>query len=184
MTFQVHLRSELDTLSYLIAADHGREAAVIDPTEDCLEAYAELGRRLGFRLRWSLETGAVAASAKAAQRLHEQTGCTRVVPCDVHRDGPVVRVGHLDRLDAAGLAVHVLGRPGCVQRSVAYHVGDRVFVGCTDVRGDAVLAALPADTLVYRAVPQRGAHLGLLALERGVSSPARARWRAQARTLL
>ena len=176
--FHVHFRGELDTLSYVVALDRGRDAIVIDPTEDCLEAYVALCRRLGYRLRYCLETGAVSASAKAAGRLAEQVGCRRIVPCDAFTAGPVVRVGHGDHLDLAGLVVEVIGRPGRVQREVSYRIDDRVFVGASEVRAHPQLRALPVDTLVYRAVEHRGTHLGLLGLEVGASASERARWRA------
>jgi glyoxylase-like metal-dependent hydrolase (beta-lactamase superfamily II) len=179
--FQVHFRSETGTYSYLIATDRGHEALVVDPTEDCLESYAQLCDRLGYRLRYVLETGVVAESAKAAFALEDQWGCRRVVPCDAFRVGDVVRVGHADRLQLAGLTLDVIGRPGCVQRSVAYAIEDRVFIGSGEVRGDPRLRQLPADTLIYRAIPRRGTNLGLLGLELGSSWRDRALFRAKRR---
>jgi hypothetical protein len=179
--FQVHFRSEMGTYSYLIANDRGQEAAVIDPTEDCLEAYAELCDRLDYRLRYALETGIVPASAKASVQLEEQQDCRRVVPCDAFRAGNVLRVGHEDRLQLVGLSFDVIGRPGFVQRSVSYSVEDRVFIGAGEVRGDAALQSLPVDTLVYRSLPRRGTNLGLIGLELGTTSRDRAQWRAAQR---
>ncbi|MBW2696973.1 MAG: hypothetical protein JRE70_10920 [Deltaproteobacteria bacterium] len=179
--FQVHFRSDTGTYSYLVGTDRGHEALVIDPTEDCLEAYTKLCDRLGFRLRYALETGVVAASVKAGVRLEDQWGCRRVVPCDAFRAGDLLRVGHEDRLQIVGLGFEVIGRPGHVQRTVSYSVQDRVFVGAGEVRDDPGLQVLPVDTLVYRSIPRRGTNLGLLGLELGSSSRERARWRAAQR---
>jgi hypothetical protein len=154
MMFQVHFRNEVGHFSYVLASRDGDEALVIDPVEDRLEVYAELMDRLGYRLRYTLETGSVPESAKAAMRLCDQLGGSRVVPCDADPQGPAIRVGHGDVLRLAGLDVEAIGRIARPELS------------------------LPGDTLVYRSQEVRGTHFSLLALEAGATLLERACWRA------
>jgi glyoxylase-like metal-dependent hydrolase (beta-lactamase superfamily II) len=161
----------------VVATDRGDGATVIDPTDDHLDSYAKLCDRLGYRLRYTLETGFVLPAAKASVRLEDRFGVRRIVPCDAYREGEVLRVGHRDSLRLADLDVEVIGRPGHVQLSVSYRMADRVFVGAGETRDDPSFCELSSDTLVYRSIPRRGTNLGLLGLERGASMRDRTAWR-------
>jgi hypothetical protein len=178
MMFQVHFRNEVGHFSYVLASRDGDEALVIDPVEDRLEVYAELMDRLGYRLRYTLETGSVPESAKAAMRLCDQLGGSRVVPCDADPQGAAIRVGHGEVLRLAGLDVEAIGRIARPNQAISYYVGESVFVGACDLRREAELLSLPGDTLVYRSQEVRGTHFSLLALEAGATLLERACWRA------
>jgi hypothetical protein len=176
--FQVHFRNELGYYSYVLASREGDEALIVDPVDDRLETYAEMLDRLGYRLRYTLETGSVPESGKAAHRLCEALGGSRVVPCDSHGVGSRIRVGHGDILRLAGLDVEAVGRIGMPNRSLSYRIGESVFVGSRDLRQEPELLALPADSLIYRSQEIRGTHFGMLALETGATIPERECWRA------
>jgi len=59
MIFQFHFRGSDSTYSYLVASSESNEAIVVDPLEECIDDYVALLEKLGYDLRYSLDTGAV-----------------------------------------------------------------------------------------------------------------------------
>jgi glyoxylase-like metal-dependent hydrolase (beta-lactamase superfamily II) len=178
MIFQAHFRSDSGDYSYLIASVKTRQAAVIDPHGDSLDACERLLESLEFDLRYTLQTGGVKDSPAAAAALRRRFGASTVVPSDAGAGGAMIRVGHGDVLCLGDLDVETLGRPGLPNRRVAYRLDDRVFTGAACVRGESAILCLPPETLVYRSCQVRGSHFGLLALEAGPSAFDHERWRS------
>jgi glyoxylase-like metal-dependent hydrolase (beta-lactamase superfamily II) len=176
MIFQVHFKSGDGSYSYVVAACDSEEAILIDPTEDCIEGYAQLLARLDYTLRYTLETGSVRGASKTARKLSDEWGCSAVVPCDAQRGGSVIRVGHRDELRLARLGIDVVGRPGGLQQEVSFRVDDRIFTGALIIRGEDEIRALPSDTLVYRSREVRGSNFGLLGIESGSGLRDRESW--------
>jgi glyoxylase-like metal-dependent hydrolase (beta-lactamase superfamily II) len=179
MIFQFHFCSDDESYSYVVGSSTSRDALIVDPVEGCIDDYTDLLARLGYALRHTIETGAVARTELAATYLSGKFGSGSVVPMGAERRGTPMRVEHGDLLHVGGLEVEVVGRPGEASPAVSYRIGDRVFVGTRQVRDEPTLLALPSDLLVYRARRLRGTHFGLLGLEAGSAMRERDRWRAR-----
>ncbi len=177
MIFQFHFSGDDETYSYVVGSSESRDAVIVDPAEACIDEYADLLGRLGYRLRYTLETGALAKSELAANYLAGKWQSQRVVPLHADVGGAPLRVDHGDRLRLVGLDIEVIGRPGEATGAVSYRIGDRVFVGARQVCDEAALLGLPGDLLVYRSRRLRGTHFGLLGLEAGAAPVDRDRWR-------
>lgn len=178
MVFQVHFRSEIGEYSYLLACVRSREAIIIDPQRDSLEAYEQVLSNRDLDLRYTLRTGEAAESVAAADALRRRWRSSRVVPADSVVAGAVIRVGHGDLLCVGDIEIECLGRPGRPNRSLSYRVGDRVFTGAACIRSEEAILDLPPETLIHRSCEVRGSHFGLLALEAGASLFEREEWRA------
>jgi len=169
MLFQLQFQSRRGAFSYLVGAIDSDEAILIDPVEECFDCYAQLLARLDYTLRYTLETGSVEGSDRAASELSNRWGCSSVVPCDGHRDGQVIRVGHGDELRLAQLCIEVVGEPGRRQDTASFLVDDRAFVGSAAIQSKAQLLDLPVETLIYRSRSVRGTNFGLIGLEAGAA---------------
>lgn len=176
MIFQAQFKNGSGTYTYLIASTTSREAIVIDPVAEAGETLAELLENLDLELVYALETGALSLEDSSAEALRRRFGCPVVGPCDGQRSVHASPVGHGDELLLGDFSVQVIGRPGGRNVSVAYRIGDRVFVGERSPRHEPALRALPLDTWICRTRDARGTGQSLLALEMGASRRARARW--------
>lgn len=186
------------TWTHLLADPVQRVAAIIDPVwvydpvsgladSAFVEGVLAAADASGYRVEWILETHAHADHLTAADLLRRRTGariaCGRGI-CDVQRTfAAIFNLGDLpcdgsqfDRLLAEGdvirlgdLEIEVIETPGHTADSVAYRVGDAVFVGdtlfapgfgtarCDFPGGDAGLLfdsierihRLPPDTRIY-----------------------------------
>jgi glyoxylase-like metal-dependent hydrolase (beta-lactamase superfamily II) len=148
------------TWTHLLADRGQRVAAIIDPVwvydpvsgladSSFIESVLAAAESAGYRVEWILETHAHADHLTAADLLRRRTGariaCGRGIcavqqtfaaifnlgdlPCDGRQfdrlliEGDVIRLGGLD--------IEVIETPGHTADSVAYRVGDAVFVGDT-----------------------------------------------------
>ena len=170
MIFRQLFEPQSSAYTYLIACEHSREAALIDPVLETVERDLQLLEELGLTLRYTIETHIHADHVTGASRLRERTGCRCALPEKsgaVHVDVPV-REGESIRIGS--LEIEPLYTPGHTDDHHAYYVdgGTRVFTGdallidgCgrTDFQnGDAAtlyrsvhdkIFALPGETLVY-----------------------------------
>ncbi|MCB9663238.1 MAG: MBL fold metallo-hydrolase [Alphaproteobacteria bacterium] len=168
MIFRQLFDPETSTYTYLVADETTREAALVDPVLEHVDAYVALLDQLGLRLVWALDTHVHADHVTGAGALRERLGAKTVVGeganvacADVHAaHGQVFRVGDLE--------LEARLTPGHTSADVVYVMRDRVFTGdtlfiggCgrTDFQqGDAGrlydglhanVFSLPPDTLVY-----------------------------------
>jgi glyoxylase-like metal-dependent hydrolase (beta-lactamase superfamily II) len=177
------------TYTYLLADADTREAVLIDPVIEELEAYVALLAELGLTLRLTLETHLHADHVTAAASLRDRLGSKVGIQADAGasgadlwlRDGDVVRIG--------SIGIEVRATPGHTDGCVSYHVGDRVFTGdalliggCgrTDFQQGSAerlhesvttrIFTLPDDTLVYPAHDYRGRTVSTVKEERGTNA--------------
>jgi sulfur dioxygenase len=163
------------TYTYLVADPDTREAALIDPVLEHVDAYVTLLGQLGLTLRFTLETHVHADHVTAGGALRDRVGSRTVGHASAGaacadlgvRDGDVVRVG--------ALRIVVAETPGHTDGCLSFVMEDRVFTGdalliggCgrTDFQqGDAAklydslhrqIFLLPPDTLVYPGHDYRG----------------------------
>jgi glyoxylase-like metal-dependent hydrolase (beta-lactamase superfamily II) len=156
---QPFFHADSSTWSYVVADAESGRAAVIDPALDFDPKAARTGtrsvdsviawvRERGFALDWILETHAHADHLSAAQHVKRQLGGKVAIGagiCAVQEtfapifgldDGFARDGSQFDRLFAdgetfrvGGIAAQVIAVPGHTADSVAYLVGDALFVG-------------------------------------------------------
>jgi len=178
--------AESSTFTYILAAQDGHDAVIIDPVDrHCERDLAHLAR-LGLKLAYVLETHAHADHVTSAGRLRERTGAQAAVPsgCGIAPaevqldDGDTVRFG-------GGEEIRVLHTPGHTAGSVSFlwrgnvFTGDTLLIdGCgrTDFQGgsagslyDSVtckLFTLPDATLVWPAHDYKGQSVSTIGWEK------------------
>jgi glyoxylase-like metal-dependent hydrolase (beta-lactamase superfamily II) len=144
MLFRQFFDRESSSYTYLLADEHTREAAIVDPVLENVDAYLELMGQLGLGLVRVFDTHVHADHVTGASVLRERTGARTVsghagAACaDLNAEpGAIVRVG--------GLALRVLATPGHTDDSVSYLLVDPVHA---EVPGDRVFTG---DALLIRA---------------------------------
>jgi len=178
--------AESSTYTYILAAQDGNDAVIIDPVDrHCERDLAHLAR-LGLKLAYVLETHAHADHVTSAGRLRERTGARAAVPsgCGIAPaelqldDGDTVRFG-------AHEAIRVLHTPGHTAGSVSFLWRDNLFSGdtllidgCgrTDFQGGSAAAlydsihgklfTLPGATRVWPAHDYKGQSVSTIDWER------------------
>lgn len=161
--------------TYLIACQHARKAALVDPLSENIERYIALLAYFGYRLQAVIDTHTHADFRSGCFEIAELTGAKvykhRSAPqpnVDVHvGDGTVFAVGQIP--------IKVLHTPGHTPDSISLYFQDRVLTGDTllihgtgrtDLAGgdagaqyDSItekLFTLPDETLVFPGHDYRG----------------------------
>ena len=193
MVFRQLFDPESGTLSYLVADDETRKAALIDPVLASVERDLALVKELGLTLEIVLETHVHADHVTSASVLRERSGARMVVGAAGPRcadlqvgDGAILPLGRLAfRVLATpghsedGVSLLLVNRDRLEQPGACVFTGDTLLVrGCgrTDLPGgDAgrlydsitrVLFALPDDTLVFPAHDYEGNRITSIGEER------------------
>ncbi|MFN7144257.1 MAG: MBL fold metallo-hydrolase [Myxococcota bacterium] len=188
MIFRQLFEPVSSTYTYLLADAATREALLIDPVIEEVEAYAALLAEQGLTLKLTLETHVHADHVTAASALRERFGSRTVVKrgagadCADHQadDGDVVRLGRI--------TLEVRATPGHTDGCVSYVADDRVFTGdalliggcgrtdfqqgCAERLYESVttrLFTLPPDTLVYPAHDYKGRTVSTIKEERATN---------------
>jgi len=178
--------AESSTYTYILAAQDGNDAVIIDPVDRHTERDLAHLARLGLKLAYVLETHAHADHVTSAGRLRERTGARAAVPsgCGIApaelqlNDGDTVRFG-------AAEAIRVLHTPGHTAGSVSFLWRDNLFSGdtllidgCgrTDFQGGSAAAlydsihgklfTLPGATRVWPAHDYKGQSVSTIGWER------------------
>jgi len=168
MLIQEEFYSESGSYSYLLGMKGARGKILIDPTEDCLEAYARRLGRVGRDRVFTLETGSVANSCHGSLAVARRWRTRRVVPCDLYPGADLLAVGHGDTMRLAGMLVEVVGRVGRVNEAVSYRIADRVFVGDRLAHQEPELLMLSPETQVYRSYCDPGENRDRVITAQGV----------------
>ncbi|HKJ22744.1 MAG TPA: MBL fold metallo-hydrolase, partial [Gammaproteobacteria bacterium] len=161
--------------TYLIACEHTRKAALVDPVHEQINRYLAMLAYYGCTLEAVLDTHTHADHRSACADLSDHTGAR----IHMHENAPQPRVHvHLhdgQELAVGDVAIKVLYTPGHTPDSVSYCLRDRVLTGDTLLiggtgrtdfaGGDAgdqydsitrTLFTLPDETLVFPAHDYRG----------------------------
>ncbi|MEN8719855.1 MAG: MBL fold metallo-hydrolase [Oceanococcaceae bacterium] len=177
MLFRQMFEPESSTYTYILASGAGREALIIDPVKEQLEAYLRVISDLDLKLVRAIDTHTHADHVTALGDLRERTGCITLMgeftkaECvsDSVRDG--------DRIDIDGIRLRSVYTPGHTDESFSFVLEDNraVFTGDvllirgsgrTDFQGgdpgksyDSItqrLFTLPDATTVYPAHDYKG----------------------------
>lgn len=153
--------------AYVVTDAASREALVVDPRLDQVEAIRERLRARGATLRWVVDTHTHADHLTGARTLAEREGAELLAHARSRLEAPARRVQGGDVVRLGGTPVEVLDAPGHTPDSLALHVdghlftGDALFVGGagrTDFLGGSAsdlfdtlrrFEALPEDTVVH-----------------------------------
>lgn len=160
--------SQTFTFTYIVAADFGKEAIIIDPVDSKVEQYIKLLKELGLTLKYVFDTHVHADHITAAGKLRELTGCTTLLGEETGAACVSKTVADGEKILIEGVEFTVLRTPGHTQDSYCLYTtgmvftGDTLFIrgtGRTDFQaGNPVdqyhsivdkLFTLPEETIVY-----------------------------------
>lgn len=175
MLFRQLFDDESSTFTYLIAADFGREAVIIDPVKRHVDQYLQLIKELDLTLVALLETHLHADHITGSGELRQKTNCTLMMGHPCRAECVSTTFNDQDVLKFDGLEIQVLYTPGHTDDSYCFLIDGRVFTGDTLLirgtgrtdfqHGDAgmqydslftQLLTLPEQTLVYPAHDYKG----------------------------
>jgi hypothetical protein len=136
MIFRHFADTKTGSHSYLIASNASREAAIINPVENSIEAYLETLEELGLRLEYTLETNLVSRGSGAARTLCDRVGALRIGPVEAIVAAPEAanaRVVDIEAKTGRGvklgqLDVECVMPPGAAAGEIAYRVDFYTFV--------------------------------------------------------
>ncbi len=173
------------TYTYLIAADCGREAIIIDPIIDQMPLYSQLLDELELKLTIALDTHMHADHITATGTLRENCQCSIAMGETTKAGGITSRLKDGDRIQVDGIDIQAIHTPGHTDDSYCYLMKDRVFTGDTlFIRGsgrtdfddgdpyaayDSIfnkLLTLSDDTLVYPGHDYKGMTVSTIGEER------------------
>lgn len=156
------------TFTYIVAADFGKEAIIIDPVDSKVEQYVKLLKELGLTLKYVFDTHVHADHITAAGKLRELTGCITLLGQETGAACVSKTVADGEKISLPGVEFTVLRTPGhtqdsyCLYTSGMVFTGDTLFIrgtGRTDFQaGNPVdqynsivnkLFTLPEETIVY-----------------------------------
>ena len=175
MIFRQLFEPVSSTYTYLLGCERTRQALLIDPVVEEVDAYIQLLNGLDLKLVYTLETHVHADHVTGAALLRERLGSKSVVHREAGASCADLLVTDGEQLQMGDIHIEMRHTPGHTNADVSYVVGDRVFTGdalliggCgrTDFQhGDAgrlydsvhkKLFTLPPDTLVYPAHDYNG----------------------------
>ena len=131
MLFRQLFDSESSTYTYLLAADFGRDAVIIDPVKKNVNQYIKLIEQLGLTLVAAMDTHLHADHITAIGELCTQLTCRSMMGEQSLATGVSARFRDNDILDFDGLKLTVLYTPGHTDDSYCFLMNDRVFTGDT-----------------------------------------------------
>ncbi len=185
MLFRQLFDRESSTFTYLVAAQPGGEALLIDPVREQVDQYLQLISELGVRLVIAVDTHVHADHVTALGELKRHTECLTVLGEQSRAQCASRKVHEGELLKVDGLELRALYTPGHTDDSYSFAMQDRVFTGDTLLirgtgrtdfqNGDAAqqydslfgkLLKLPDATLVYPAHDYKGWNVSTIGEER------------------
>lgn len=203
MLFRQLVHPPTSSFSYLLAAEAGGEALLIDPVPAQVDLYLRLLAALDLRLVLTLETHAHDVTGSAARALAHETGCATAMGREGLTPWVTRRLCDGERLEVAGVTLRALHTPGHTSDSYCFVGDDRVFTGDTLLIGGTgrtdlptgsarqqyeslfgKLLKLPGRLLVYPAHDYGGRCVSTLAEERAENPRLRVRSAAEYEALM
>lgn len=168
MLFRQLFDSESSTYTYLLAADNGKRAVIIDPVKKNINQYLVLIKQLNLTLAAAIDTHLHADHITAIGELSKTLNCESMMGEQSQASCVSAKFRDKDILDFDGLKLTVMYTPGHTDDSYCFLMDDRVFTGDTlFIRGtgrtdfqngspsqqyDSLLnrlLCLPESTLIY-----------------------------------
>jgi selenocysteine lyase/cysteine desulfurase/glyoxylase-like metal-dependent hydrolase (beta-lactamase superfamily II)/rhodanese-related sulfurtransferase len=146
------LQPDAGCRSYLIADPETKQAAIVDPVREHVDAYLDLLQAKRYQLVYTIETHTHADHLSGSPRLRDLTGAKMLM----HAASPVVCVDRGlsdgDTIQLGKLQIDVIATPGHTSDSVCLVLPDRVLTGDTLLIGGCGRTDLPtgdADALYH-----------------------------------
>lgn len=175
MLFRQLFDSESSTYSYLLAAQEGGEALLIDPVRGEVPKYLQLIEELDLQLIHAIDTHLHADHVTGLGDLRDQTGCVTIMGEQSRAECVSRKVTDGEVIKIDGIELRAMHTPGHTDDSFSFVMDDRVFTGDTLLirgtgrtdfqNGDAraqydslfhKLLELPEETLVFPAHDYKG----------------------------
>lgn len=131
MLFRQLFDSESSTYTYLLAADYGKKAVIIDPVKKNINQYLMLIKQLDLKLIAALDTHLHADHITAIGELSQILGCQAMMGEQSQANCVLAKFRDNDTLDFDELRLTVLYTPGHTDDSYCFLMKDRVFTGDT-----------------------------------------------------
>lgn len=131
MLFRQLFDNESFTYTYLLAADFGRDAVIIDPVKKNLSLYRMLITQLELNLVAAIDTHLHADHITALGDLNRSFNCQTMMGEQSQARGVTKRFCDNEILNFDGLNFKVLYTPGHTDDSYSLLMNDRVFTGDT-----------------------------------------------------
>ena len=131
MLFRQLYDHDSSTYTYLIAAEFGREAVLIDPVLRNIDQYLALIQQMELKLVVALDTHLHADHITAIGELSRRTNCQSLMGQQSDVQGVSARFADNQVLKFDGFELNVLYTPGHTDDSYCFLMSDRVFTGDT-----------------------------------------------------
>ncbi len=129
MLFRQLYDIETGTYTYLLAAQAGGEALLIDPVENNTKQYLTLIDELDLNLVVAVDTHVHADHITALGTLRDQTSCTTIMGAQTKAECVSSTVKEGQKIRIAGIELDVLYTPGHTDDSYSFVMKDRIFTG-------------------------------------------------------
>ncbi|MCH7507899.1 MAG: MBL fold metallo-hydrolase [Proteobacteria bacterium] len=189
MLFRQLFDSESSTYTYLLAAQKGGEALLIDPVRGEVPKYLQLIEELDLQLIHAIDTHVHADHVTGLGDLRDQTGCVTIMGEQSRAECVSRKVTDGEVIKVDGIELRAMHTPGHTDDSFSFVMDDRVFTGDTLLirgtgrtdfqNGDAraqydslfnKLLELPEETLVFPAHDYKGWMVSTIGEELGVNT--------------
>ena len=185
MIFKQVFDQKSSTYTYIIASAEGREALIIDPVLENVEAYIKLLTELNLKLVKVIDTHIHADHVTGAGKLRDKTQCVTIMGEHTPTDAVEIKVKDEEIIKLDQLKIKALYTPGHTSDSFSFLMDNYLFsgdtllingTGRTDFQNgnskDAYnslfnrLLKLPDETLVYPAHDYKGEKVSSIGKEK------------------
>lgn len=119
------------TYTYLLGSKKSKEAFLIDPVLNHLEAYLKLMKELDLKLLVALDTHVHADHVTATGNLRKKTNCAIAMGEQTKAEFVTERLHEGETLKVGNLSLKALYTPGHTDDSYSFLMKDRIFTGDT-----------------------------------------------------
>ena len=119
------------TFTYIVAADYGKEAIIIDPVDRMVSTYIRLLKELRLSLKYTLDTHVHADHITAAGKLRELTGAITVLGAETSSQCVNKKVKDGEKILIDGLEITAISTPGHTNDSYCFYISGILFTGDT-----------------------------------------------------
>ena len=119
------------TYTYLIASAKGREALIIDPVLENIEAYIGLLKELDLKLVKVIDTHIHADHITGASKLNKETNCSTIMGEHTPSEAVQIKVKNDEIIKVDNLKIKAIYTPGHTSDSYSFLMDNYLFSGDT-----------------------------------------------------